>query len=84
MLPPEHTQEAPLKSACRTHISGGDRRGWWTNMLMLVPMLMRCLRNSGYDRRHMAEADLAMRDVMSREKEPSFVMRDPSYVKESF
>ena len=31
----------------------------------------------------MAEAALAMRDVMSREEEPSFVIRDPRYVKES-
>ena len=30
----------------------------------------------------MAEAALAMRDVMSREEEPSFVIRDPRYVKE--
>ena len=52
-------------------------------MLNLVLMLMRCLRNTGFDRRHMAEAALAMRDVMSREEEPSFVIRDPRYVKES-
>ena len=44
---------------------------------------MRCLRNSGFDSRYMAEAALAMRDVLSREKEPSFVIRDPRYVKES-
>ena len=31
----------------------------------------------------MAEAALAMRDVMSREEEPSFVIKDPKYVKES-
>ena len=31
----------------------------------------------------MAEAALAMRDVMSREEEPSFVIKDPRYVKES-
>ena len=31
----------------------------------------------------MAEAALAMRDVMSREEEPSSVIRDPRYVKES-
>ena len=31
----------------------------------------------------MAEAALAMRDVMSREDEPSFVINDPRYVKES-
>ena len=31
----------------------------------------------------MAEAALAMRDVMSREGEPSFVIKDPRYVKES-
>ena len=31
----------------------------------------------------MAEAALAMRDVMSREDEPSFVIKDPRYVKES-
>ena len=52
-------------------------------MLILVRMLMRCLRKSGLDRRHMAEAALAMRDVMSREEEPSFVIKDPRYVKES-
>ena len=52
-------------------------------MLILVRMLMRCWRNSGLDRRHMAEAALAMRDVMSREEEPSFVIKDPRYVKES-
>ena len=40
-------------------------------MLILV-MLMRFLRKSGFDRRHMTEAALAMRDVMSREEEPSF------------
>ena len=34
-------------------------------MLILVLMLMRCLRKSGFDRRHMAEAALAMRAVMS-------------------
>ena len=44
-------------------------------MLILVRMLMRCLRKSGLDRRHMAEAALAMRDVMSREEEPSFVIK---------
>ena len=52
-------------------------------MLILVRMLMRCWRNSGLDRRHLAEAALAMRDVMSREEEPSFVIKDPRYVKES-
>ena len=31
----------------------------------------------------MAEAALAMRDVMSREEEQSFVIKDPRYVKES-
>ena len=31
----------------------------------------------------MAEAALAMRDVISREDEPSFVIKDPRYVKES-
>ena len=31
----------------------------------------------------MAEAALAMRDVMSREDEPSFVIKDPRYVNES-
>ena len=31
----------------------------------------------------MAEAALAMRDVTSREEEPSFVIKDPRYVKES-
>ena len=31
----------------------------------------------------MAEAALAMRGVMSREEEPSFVIKDPRYVKES-
>ena len=31
----------------------------------------------------MAEAALAVRDVMSREEEPSFVIKDPRYVKES-
>ena len=31
----------------------------------------------------MAEAALTMRDVMSREEEPSFVIKDPIYVKES-
>ena len=31
----------------------------------------------------MAEAALAMRYVMSREDEPSFVIKDPRYVKES-
>ena len=31
----------------------------------------------------MAEAALAMRDVMPREEEPSFVIKDPRYVKES-
>ena len=36
-------------------------------MLILVCMLMRCLRNSEFDRRSMAEAALAMRYVMSRE-----------------
>ena len=29
----------------------------------------------------MEEAALAMRDVMSREEEPSFVIKDPRYVK---
>ena len=52
-------------------------------MLILVRMLMRCLRKRGFDRRLMAEAALAMRDVMSREEEPSFVIKDPRYVKES-
>ena len=46
-------------------------------MLILVRMLMRCLRKSGLDRRHMAEAALTMRDVISREEEPSFVIKDP-------
>ena len=32
-------------------------------MLILVRMLMRCLRKSGLDRRHMAEAALAMREA---------------------
>ena len=31
----------------------------------------------------MAEAALAMRDVMSREEYPSFLIKDPRYVKES-
>ena len=31
----------------------------------------------------MAEATLATRDVISREEEPSFVIKDPRYVKES-
>ena len=31
----------------------------------------------------MTEAALAMRDVMSREDEPSFMIKDPRYVKES-
>ena len=31
----------------------------------------------------MAEAALAMRDVMSREEEQSFVIKDPRYAKES-
>ena len=31
----------------------------------------------------MAEAAFEMRDVMSREEEPSFVINDPRYVKES-
>ena len=31
----------------------------------------------------MAEAALAMRDVMSREDEPSFVIKDTRYAKES-
>ena len=44
-------------------------------MLILVRVLMRCLRNSGFDRRHVADAALAMRDVRSREEEPSFVIR---------
>ena len=52
-------------------------------MLILDLMLMRCLRNSGVDKRHITAADLAMEDVMSREEEPSFVIRDPIYVKES-
>ena len=52
-------------------------------MLILVLMMMRCLRKSRFDSRHMAEAALAMRDVMSREEEPSFVIMDPRYVKES-
>ena len=52
-------------------------------MLTLVLMLMRCLGKSGFDRRHMAEAAGAMRDVVSREEEPSFVIRDPRYVNES-
>ena len=75
------------------------RRGWWTMlqsyrlsktettraryMLILVLMLIRYLRKSRFDRRHMEEAALAMRDVMSREEEPSFVIRDPRYVKKS-
>ena len=37
-------------------------------MLILVLMLMRCLRNRGFDRPYMAT---------------SFVIRDPRYVKES-
>ena len=52
-------------------------------MLILVCTLMRCLRNSGFYKRYMAAAALAMRDVMSREDEPSFVIKDPRYVKES-
>ena len=52
-------------------------------MLILVCMLMRCLRNSGFDRLYMAEAALAMRDVTSREDETSLVIKDPRYVKES-
>ena len=53
-------------------------------MLILIRMMMRCLRNSGLDRRHMAaEAALAMRDVMSREEEPPFVIKDPRYMMES-
>ena len=35
----------------------------------------------GFDRRHMSEAALSMRDEMSREEEPSFVIKDPIYVK---
>ena len=50
-------------------------------MLILVRMLMQCLRKSGLDKRHMAETALTMRDVMSREEEPSFVIKD--HVKES-
>ena len=46
-------------------------------------MLMRSLRNGGFDRRYMAETALAMRDVMSREEELSFVIKGPRYVKES-
>ena len=46
----------------------GKLPGRDTCMLILVRMLMRCLRKSGLDRRHMAEAALAMRDVMSREE----------------
>ena len=52
-------------------------------MLILILMLMRCLRNSVFDRRHVSEAALAMRDVMSREEEPSFVSKYSRYVKES-
>ena len=52
-------------------------------MLMLILMLMLCLGKSGCDRRHIVEAALSMRDVTSREEEPSFVIRDPIYVKES-
>ena len=37
-------------------------------MLTLVRKLMRGLRNSGFDRRHMTEAALALRDVMSRKE----------------
>ena len=49
-------------------------------MLILVLMiLMLCLRKSGFDRRYMAEAALAMRDVMSREEEPSIVISDPRH-----
>ena len=51
-------------------------------MLNLVCMLMRCLRNSGFDRRYMVEAALSMRDVMSREDETSFVIKDPRYGEE--
>ena len=51
-------------------------------MFILVCMLMRCVRNSVFDRRYMAGAALAMRGVMSREEEPSFVIKDPRYVKE--
>ena len=47
-------------------------------MLIMVLMVMRVLRKTGCDRRHMAEAALAMRDVLSREDEPSFVIRDPT------
>ena len=46
-------------------------------MLIWARMLMRCLRKSGFDRRHIAETALAMRDVMSPEEEPSFVITDP-------
>ena len=52
-------------------------------MLILILMLMRCVRNSGFDRRYMAEAALAMRYLMSRDEEPSFVIRYQIYVKES-
>ena len=83
-----------VDNACRTRLDGSDRRGWSMlqtkmettrarYMLILVRMLMQCLRKSGFDRRHMAEAVLAMRDVMTREEEPSFVIKDPRYVKES-
>ena len=36
---------------------------------------MRCLRKSGLDRRHMAEAALVIRDVMSREEQKVHVER---------
>ena len=48
-------------------------------MLILVCMLMRCLRNSGFDRRQRQPWQCEM----SREEEPSFVINDPRYVKES-
>ena len=37
----------------------------------------------GFDGRHMAEAASAMRYVMLREEEPSFVIRDPRCANES-
>ena len=41
------------------------------------------MQNSGFGRQHMTEAALAMQYVQSQEGEPSPVIRDPMYVKES-
>ena len=51
---------------------------WWTDKCTYFSSI-----ESGFDRRHVAEAALAMREVMAREEEPSFVIKDPRYVKES-